>query len=100
MQEVNDLLGQCPFAVVPIAVQPQKARETHGKRRKADRTNQGNEIVEDGNGFSEDERYSAKHDRAAHPSSPVNDCVGLKMAGFAQNPNENVFGRNLSVTTS
>ena len=95
MQKVNYLLGDGTFAVVTVAVQPQKARETHGEGSKADGPDQSNQVVKNWDCLGEDERNGTKQNSAGHPGSPMNNRVGLQMAGFAQDTHKDVFSGNL-----
>ena len=89
-------MHKCTLPVVTVAVKPQETWKAHGQRGEANGPNQGNQIVEDRDSLTEDKGNSTETDRAAHPSDPMNDSVGLQMTRVTQDTHKYVFSGDLN----
>lgn len=84
--------------LVPLeVVHPKQRREDETERRREQTAGQAEEVVEDGHGLADDEGERAEDEVDAEPGGPVQHGVGLQVARVAQQPHEQVLGRDVLV---
>lgn len=83
-----------------MIVEPQPTRQAQSQRRKTKTASQSKNVVEDRNARCDQESDDCETDRAAHPGSPVDDAVLLKVLGVSQYADKDVLGSNVDVQRS
>jgi len=71
--------------------QPQEPRKGNTYGRETNRPGECEQVVEDGDGFGEDEGDSPQAESASQPCSPVNYGILLKVASVTQDSDEQVL---------
>lgn len=100
MHPEHDLLSHTAPAVLPVIVDPKPGGKGDGKRSEADTAGKGQQVLEDGDCFREDEGDDCETESAGQPGHPVDHGVGLKMFRVAKDTDEDVFCGNVEVETS
>ena len=83
-----------------MVVNPQIARKHDRQGREADTSGDSNEIVEDRNRFSKNERDTAQTEHKAKPSAPVHHRVRLQVSTIPQDSDEDILRRDVEIETA
>lgn len=78
--------------IAPVVIQPHATHGLHGHEGTEQRTNEGHETAENGNGAGNHVRNDGVSGRAADPGHPVRGRVSCKMLGSAKEAHEQVLG--------
>lgn len=100
MEDPHSLLPWGPLSILCIVVEPQPTRQSDGQRRETYAAGKCNQVVEDGDGFGEDESDRCEEDDGAEPSTPVDKAIALEVWAISENAHEAVFRGDVKIQAS
>lgn len=79
MHPEHDPLSSTTLTVLPVVINPQPSGKCNGQRGETNTAGKGQQVLEDGDRFCEDEGNDCETEGAGEPGDPVDHGVRLEV---------------------